>query len=702
MLKPKLLLLIILSCAAMRMYATHIIGGEIITTCTGGSTYEVKLILYRDCLGYIFDASACIGVYDEDGDMYTYFNLYDLVISDVDITSPDPCIIIPPDLCIEQGVYTGTYTLANTTDAWDLVYQRCCRNGDILNVVDPDLTGLSCWAHIPPVDEFDCNSSPYFNNYPPSAVCAGTPLNFDYSATDPDGDSLVYRFITPYHGGDFSNPTPCPPLDGPDGLSLITWETGYDEDYPMDALPALAIDPVTGLLTGTPSTEGRYVVGVAVDEYRDGVLLSTHYRDFQFNIQLCEPIIIASTAEYVLNCEDFSVDFTNYSVGADEYFWDFGDGSSSIDFEPSHIYGDTGIYYVVLIANPGYPCSDTFVAVIEIFNTLTADFIYSAGCSGDPVIFTDLSVSTEAGEIITWNWDFDDGTTSSESDPEHFYTGGGEYTVTLTVETDKGCISTYTVIVQLDPGPDANFVTADVCLHDPAEFDNTTTFPFDVIIDHYFWDLGDGTTSSNEDVVYDYPVAGDYNVTLIVVSTNGCSDTITYPITIGELPYPYAGIDDTISYFELYTLNGSGNGTYFWMPESLVSDPTIANPTIYPFGTYIYTLEVTSPDGCVDYDEVIIYVQYISILDLPNAFSPNGDGLNDIFYLVNYEKIDLLEFSIYNRWGDQIFSTNDIKVGWDGFIHGEEAEIGSYVYVVRATDEDGLDIVKNGNVVLLR
>lgn len=702
MLKPAILLLLFFIISSELVFATHIIGGEIITTCTGGSTYEIKLILYRDCAGTVFDGTACIGVYDDDGDLYTTLNFSDLDISSVDISSPDPCIIIPPDLCIEQGIYTGNFTLPNTTESWDFVYQRCCRNGDILNIINPDEAGLSCWAHIPPSGTYECNSSPYFNNYPPSAICVGTDINFDYSATDPDGDSLVYKFITPYHGGSFGMPLPCPPDDGPPTLSLIEWEAGYSESYQVDATPALSINSSTGLLSGTPTNEGRYVVGIAVEEWRDGELLSVHSRDFQFNIQTCVPITIASTAEYVLDCEDFSVDFTNSSTGADEYLWDFGDGTTSTEFEPSHLYADTGSYLVMLIANPGYSCSDTFYATINIFNTLTAEFNFTAACTNDPVLFNDLSISTEAGEIISWYWDFGDGTFSTDANPEHYYTTGGTYTVILTVETDKGCISEYSITLTIASGPIAEFETENICFGEVAEFDNTSLIPADVILDDYSWTFGDGNISAAENAEHNYETPGTYLVTLIATSTNGCADTISHEIIVGELPYPDAGEDDTISYFELYTLNGSGNGTFYWTPEDLVSDPYIANPTIYPFESYAYILEVTSPDGCIGLDTVNIFVQDISTIDIPNAFSPNGDGLNDEIHVVNHLAVELLEFSIYTRWGELIFTTNQLEKGWDGKYEGKDAEIGSYIYVVRALDEDGENILMKGSIVLLR
>lgn len=685
----------------MPLFATHIIGGEMVTTCIGDGTYEIKLILYRDCTGYIFDDYACIGVFNEDGELEEYFNLTELDITDVDVTSPDPCIEIPPGLCVEQGIYTGTYTLPNNTEPWSLVYQRCCRNPGIVNIDDPDETGLSVWAQIPVVDDFDCNSSPYFNNYPPLAICVGTPLNFDYSATDPDSDSLVYRFITPYHGGTVSLPQPCPPT-GPGVFDPVDWSSGYSETYQVDALPVLEINSVTGMLTGTPNEEGRYVVGIAVEEYRDGILLSTHYRDFQFNIQTCELTTIASTADYVLNCEDYSVLFSNYSAGAEEYFWDFGDGTTSDEFEPEHVYGDTGTYYVTLIANPGFACSDTFYAMIEIYNTLTADFSFTSGCSNEPVHFTDLSVTTEAGEIISWLWDFDDGTTSTVQHPEHLYSIGGEYLVVLTVETDKGCISSDTLLVDLDSGPDVFFTADSICFGETAQFENLTTWPADVSLDWYAWSFGDGNISDIESPEHNYATPGDYDITLIATTTNGCSDTLTLLLNVGELPFPDAGDDDTIGFYELYYLNGSGNGSFYWTPEDGVNDPYISNPSVFIFSTTIYTLEVTSPDGCWGSDDVIIYVQEIPTLEIPNAFSPNGDGLNDVFYLVSYENIILHEFSIYDRWGEQVFTTQNIHEGWNGNFRNKNAEIGTYIYVVHAQDEEGIEISRTGSVVLLR
>ncbi|MBC8172612.1 MAG: PKD domain-containing protein, partial [Chitinophagales bacterium] len=660
------------------------------------------LIVYRDCSEFSsdFDFPAYMTVFTEDGDYVFNFTLSDPDIVNVPIDLDNPCLVAPPDVCVERATYTETITVDTDTIGYVLTYQRCCRNAGIVNIEDPDATGGTYTTEIPPGADAACNNSPYFNDFPPIVICAGEVIEFDHSATDPDGDSLAYEFYGPYKGASSGDPQPTiasePPYDE------VDWETGYDVTYEIDASPPFTIDPVTGLLTGVATDEGRYVVGIRCLEYRDGVLLSNHIRDFQFNVQICEPLVTAATTDFILNCEDFSVDFVNLSTGADDFLWDFGDGTTSDEFEPSHIFPDTGTYYVTLVAYPGFECADTFVAVIAVYNTLTAGYDFSAGCSGEPVVFEDVSTTTEAGEIILWDWDFGDGGTSTSADPEHDYEIGGTYTVSLTVTTDKGCVSTYSDIVDLLSGPDADFNVDDVCQNIAAEFENETTVPAGVTLEEYDWDFGDGESSDLENPDHFYDAPGDYEITLIATSSNGCKDTISYDISIGQLPFASAGPDDSVQYLETYFLDGDGIGTYHWEPFFLVSDPTIADPFIRPPVTITYVLTVTSPDGCVGYDTVTIYVIDRTIVEIPNAFSPNGDGINDEIFILNHSVASLIEYTIYNRWGEQVFTTNDLLIGWNGKQDGKELDLGVYAYVIRAIDLNGIPVLVKGNITLLK
>ncbi len=255
--KYKILLFSISVLLTLSAKATHIIGGEITYVCLGGNEYEITLKVYRDCFSGAapFDNPACLGIYDEDGVLIQTFNLYTPVITVLEIVSPDPCLEPPTDICVEEGIYTGSITLPDDDKAYDIAYQRCCRNESILNIEDPDATGATYWLRIPAGDVVECNSSPVFSSFPPIVICLGTDISFDHSAVDPDGDSLVYKFITPFLGGDDLIATqPCPPAEPP--YINIDWVTGYDELYQIDASPALAIDSLTGMLTGTPIAEG--------------------------------------------------------------------------------------------------------------------------------------------------------------------------------------------------------------------------------------------------------------------------------------------------------------------------------------------------------------------------------------------------------------------------------------------------------------
>lgn len=719
--KIKLLLFVSLLCMFSQSKASHIIGGEITYSCLGGDEYLVTLIVYRDCTSATdFDIPAWMTVFTQDNELFIdSIQLFSPEINEIPVESDNPCLDAPDDVCVEQAIYTVIITLPESALGYILVYQRCCRNAGIVNIITPDDEGATYTQEIPPTSDVECNTSPVFVDFPPTVICVDDPIVFDHSAFDLDGDSLVYDFYKPYTGAIFGDPMPI--VADPPPYSTITWVAGFDEFYPVDATPAFEMDSETGLLTGTAISEGRYVVGIVCKEYRDGVWLGDHIRDFQFNVELCAPAIVAQMEldgvlfadvdpdpeEPYINCLDFSVVFDNLSTGGDTYSWDFGDGTTSILENPVHLYTDTGTYYVTLIVNPGFVCADTAIGIIALYNTLTAQYDYTAGCSGTPVVFTDLSTTTEAGEIIEWEWNFADGSTSTEVSPEHEYVDGGTYSVILTVTTDKGCVSSITYDVLVEPGPDVDFLFDDVCQNVAAEFTNLSTITTGSI-SSYLWDFGDGITSTDEEPTHLYGSPGTFTVTLIAYSSNGCSDTLTATIDIGELPFADAGPDQTINYLETYTLNGTGVGTFSWFPLNpivnfaSISSLTIADPVIELEETTTFLLTVTSPDGCSETDTVTIFVNQYTIVEVPSAFSPNGDGINDEIFVIQHEVGELLEYTIFNRWGEIIFTTSDINIGWDGFTDGTEAEMGTYVYLVRAEGLGGEFFQRQGNITLVR
>ena len=194
--------------------ATHLVGGEMTYTCLGDNLYEIQLVIYRDCgptntNGTGFDAVGDVAIYNSNNEQVQLIQISNPVSSTIgDETVGNDCLELPTDLCIEQGVYNFFVELPAIEGGYQIAYQRCCRNDQIINIDNPEDFGSTFTVHIPGSDEVnECNSSPTFNSSPPVALCLGDEINIDLSATDSDGDELVYELTTPLHGANDIEPT---------------------------------------------------------------------------------------------------------------------------------------------------------------------------------------------------------------------------------------------------------------------------------------------------------------------------------------------------------------------------------------------------------------------------------------------------------------------------------------------------------------
>ena len=346
-------------------------------TCLGDNLYEIQLVIYRDCgptntNGTGFDALGDVAIYNSNNELVQLIQISNPVSSTIgDETVGNDCLELPTGLCIEQGVYNFFVELPPIEGGYQISYQRCCRNDQIINIDNPEDFGSTFTVHIPGSDEVnECNSSPTFNSSPPVALCLDDEINIDLSATDSDGDELVYELTTPLHGANDIDPTAITPPP----FTTIVWETGYSETYPIDSDPPVQIDPATGIITGSPNQEGMYVIGIKVSEYRNGLLINEIIRDFRFLVVDCNVI----TASFPLSswyCNSLTVEFSNNSDNADSYLWDFGEnGNTSTLEEPIYTYADTGIYTVTLIAMPNTVCADTNTVTFPLYTELMPYF----------------------------------------------------------------------------------------------------------------------------------------------------------------------------------------------------------------------------------------------------------------------------------------------------------------------------------------
>jgi gliding motility-associated-like protein len=192
------------------------------------------------------------------------------------------------------------------------------------------------------------------------------------------------------------------------------------------------------------------------------------------------------------------------------------------------------------------------------------------------------------------------------------------------------------------------------------------------------------------------------NYTLTVTDANGCVDDDVFVLTLFPAVLADAGMDQQILVGTSTLMSASGGGYYLWSPPDGLSDPTDPNAAAAPDSTTLYYLLVTSVAGCTGTDSVLIEVIQATLVDIPTAFTPNGDGVNDIFSIHLVNQMTVNRFTVYNRWGQIVFETTDPLKGWDGTYNGVPQPIGGYVYILRGTGERGEPIIGQGSVTLIR
>lgn len=700
--------------------------------------------IYRDCnctnCAY-FDNNAPIAIYKGTT---TFMTLSVPLQTVIPVPQPDYPCLIPPNICVEEGTYQWDVNLPLTNQDYTVVYQRCCRNQTINNIYNPDGSGATYSVTITPQGRLVSDNSPVFTAFPPTVICAGEPLNFDHSATDVDGDQLVYSFCAPLLGGGIAGgpddpngdptscngvmPDPsanaCPPPYNP--VSFIV--PAYSATFPLGGSPAVTINPNTGVITGVPTVQGQFVVGVCVQEYRNGILLSELRRDFQFNVANCTPLVdasiqsdtILSGQKYLIrSCGNKNINFVNQSVqqqNIDVYLWRFfvpGDTIEVNTWNAAVTFPDTGFYYGQLLLNPGTGCADTADIIVQIYPEVNADFSYAYDtCVAGPVDFHDLS-SSEGGPIQSWVWNFDDGTSSTEQNPFHLFAFPGIHNVSLTVKDKNGCEADTSKEIVWYPAPPLIIVEPSTFFGcEPATvFFNNLSFPIDSTYD-IVWDFGDNTTGSDISPTHIYEQPGIFTVSVSITSPIGCQISATFPDWIKVEPSPIADFTYTPAHLDNFNpsadFTDQSTGAVFWLwnfddeATSLKQNPS---HTFKDTGQQIVTLIVTHPSGCKDTTFQIIDVEPKVTYYLPNAFTPNNDDVND-FFLGNGYLVGLtgFEMSIWNRWGEKIFQTKDPTEGWNGRKNnvGVMSPNGVYVCVVHYTGPRGQKIEIKGFATLIR
>lgn len=810
--------------------ATHIVGGEVTYKYLGSNQYKIRLDLYIDCQNgnpqaISSDATAYIGVFN--GQTRNMIGGYPKLISRQGpkrvVKTNYNCIVKAPNACVDQYWYEATFTLPPITGGYYVSFQRCCRNGTIDNLVDPGGTGANYWTFIPDVRTLSNkkeNNSAVFKELPPNFLCTNTPLKFDHSATDDDGDSLVYELFRPFTGGTSNMPRPDQGGNGDlqqPPFSQISWATGYRDTYQIDGNPPLTIDRSTGFMTLTPTRTGQFVIGIIVKEYRNGQLISSTRRDYQFNVQSCVIDVVASYFVPTFIC-GYQYRFQNKSTSAQRYHWDFGVDTSTRDTSnlgsPTFTFPHAGKFKVKLFAYKN-KCLDSFIAYVTVVEPLkpklpvdtiicpggrvslksnitaeaykwstgaTTDTIstgkegwvwldvFSKVCSwrdsmritidravvsafGDTVYCSDETFSRVIGALpgmakYTWST----GATTQGivvTKPGKYYVTGE--TPNYCKSKDSVTVSQYTPVQALVsdtvvcPGVSVNFdakvniggntsvlwsngaTTKVAAISNPGQHwlkitvglcsDRDTfqlkNFPyeFDLGRDLRFCDKIDTMLNINlagaSRIVWNKEVIGrSYRLTepgKIVVelfNSNNCPEIDSIQVALFPNPALNLGGDTTLCLSENPTLDaGPGMISYLWNTGATTR-------TITAFDSGSYWVRIKDVEGCVSSDSINMKKRkdlFPSNIFMPNAFTPNGDGRNDLYPLNQYKvKGATYNIKLYNRWGEKIMELESPDINWDGTVNGKPAPEGVYIFMAYWIGCDNEKRSLQGNFTLLR
>jgi gliding motility-associated-like protein len=832
----KLLLLIGVLFIAFQAQSAHIVGGEMLYTYTGTSNgnvnYTITMNLFVDCKSTNTNAieqdkTAFFNVFRVNATNYTRYNSYTLNNSR---TGPFrvsdnsyKCIKNVPNVCVDKYVYTMNLSLPANNLGYVVSFERCCRNSTTTNILNPGTTGATYWTKIPGSALVSKDNSPKFKFTPPTFICLNAPLTFDHSATDADGDSLVYELFTPFTGASSTSPIPSGnAATNPINFKNVSWSSanGYAPNNQIDGNPTLSINRKTGKLTLTPTVAGQFVIGIKVLEYRNGVLIGETKRDVQFNAIICVFEVVSAFYTPSVACSETELNISNFSQGGTSFSWDFGVVSTASDTSnvksPKYKYDSAGNYSVRLVARTSV-CADTFyneVIVKPNFDvilpndtlycgpfqtTLSSNFknkqkLWNTGDTGisinvskagvywlkvsddpcvavDSVVFqNDLSKVDLGPDTVICADDFAPFYHQGPSNYKTYNWGNGHVSDTLYISTPgkyilevsntNNCFSKDTIDFIEYPPPMFDLRDTLFCRNTSVLLNALNTDLSTQAESKYLWSNGASSASisvgvegkysvwvSNKycnhfdsatltfintglelgpDTFYcgpilrtvraqtffksyqwqdasslDYTVAqtaGKYKLT--IVSVDGCIESDSMAIFQFPVLDPGLGNDTQICISSFIDLNAiSGMNSYLWNTGE-------TSQAIRSYNKGKFTVLVKNAIGCIAQDSINVTSNPDAVpneLFMPDAFTPNEDGVNDFFPENKYSNLSSpYNLKIYNRWGEQIYECEASNINWNGFNKNQLAPQDVYVFLVRYTGCDGKERTIRGTFNLLR
>ena len=412
-------------------------------------------------------------------------------------------------------------------------------------------------------------------------------------------------------------------------------------------------------------------------------------------------------------CNSLNANFTVTTPPGFKYQFYFGDGSidSTQQTSLAHFYPAPGNFFPFLTMTDKFGCLATInSATVHVYGAIP---LFSKDkkqfCDTGLVTFRNFTLSNDP--VVSSVWDFDDGSSSTNLQPTHFFNNPGTYKVVLTVTTQNQCTSSYADTIRVYQTPVISITGKDtICINSTEDFSGLIGAPDSTIT--WQWSFGNGSTSQVQNPSVLYSSTGDYNIQLIAANKLGCSDSASHAVNVVPLPTATPVTNPiTIISGGSTQINMDYTGpivSYNWLPTQHLDCADCPQPTAKPQRTTDYNVQVQDRYGCKNSGNVTVKVVCgDQNFFIPNTFSPNGDGVNDVFYLRGSGLFRINSLMIFNRWGEIVFekknlSINDPLGGWDGSHNGKKAKPDVYIYQIEIVCENGETIKYAGNVALIQ
>jgi len=417
-------------------------------------------------------------------------------------------------------------------------------------------------------------------------------------------------------------------------------------------------------------------------------------------------------------CKPLNINISAFSPGPmDSYTWDFGDGTlvSTTANNTNHTYNFFGNFTpkVILTDPAGCLIPVNGLDTIRIKGaTVNFGFDKKFYCDSGWVNFTDSTLYNDS--LSVYNWDFGDGATSNIQNPSHHYTTPGLYSVTLNVETQNACVDTLRLnnVVKIVESPlvkiDGDSI---ICVNDSLLHFGVFQRP-DTSVVKWAWQFPNGNSSALQNpIAQQYKTAGNFVVTTVATNSSGCKDTARQNIKVN--PLPTVSLPTTITKQAGFPVTlpanySSGVLNWNWNPAQTLDCQTCPKPIADPKFNTLYTVSFVDSNGCKNtgFVQVIVICKDANVF-VPNTFSPNNDGSNDVFYVRGKGLDRVKSIRVFNRWGEVVFEQQNFPVnnpayGWNGTYKGHKPIPDVYVYQVEVFCENSQLIRFEGNIALIQ